>query len=120
MTTLLNTLKIKKTYLQKSTMTSGNAYRITITRNKKRISFIYHDNYLNKSNDKDFLYSLLLDSQAYTTSYNFIDFANNYGYDSDSIKTLNIYKACKKQHDRLIKLFNDDEIQKLENYFSEY
>ena len=35
MTTLLNTLKIKKTYLQKSTMTSGNAYRITITRNKK-------------------------------------------------------------------------------------
>ena len=117
---LLEKINFKKTYLKKSSITSGDQSLITLTYNNKRISFHYHDNYFNKSSLKDFLYALIMDSEAYSGSYNFIDFCNNYGYDSDSIKSLKIYNACKKQYDRFNKLFNESEQQQLQEYFTEY
>ena len=117
---LLNTLKVKKTYLKKSNCTSGDASRITLTRNKKTVHFIYHDNYLNDSNINDFIYSLLSDAEAYECSYNFADFADMFGYDSDRMNAYNIYLACKKQAERLHKLFNDTEIESLKEAFDQY
>lgn len=116
---LLNTLKVKKTYLRKSEMTSGNASRITLTRNKKTVYFIYHDNYYNNSNINDFVWCLLMDAQAYECSYNFADFCNEMGYDDDSMKAYKIYLACKKQAERLHKLFNDTEIESLKEAFDQ-
>lgn len=116
---LLNTLKLKKTYLKKSDLTSGNASRITLTRNKKTVHFIYHDNFYNNSNINDFIYCLLLDAQAYEFSYNFSDFCNEFGYDCDN-KAYKIYLACKKQAERLHKLFNDNEIEDLKTAFEQY
>ena len=117
---LLSTIKLTKTYLKKSDCTSGNASRITLTRDKKTVHFIYHDNYYNNSNINDYIYSLLLDAQAYEYSYNFADFCNNFGYDSDSMKEYKIYLACKKQAERLHKLFNDLEIEELQQAFEQY
>lgn len=38
------------------------------------------------------LYSLMLDAEACETSYQ--DWCDNFGYESDSIKALNAYRAC--------------------------
>ena len=40
------------------------------------------------------LYSLILDSQAGSESFD--DFCDNFGYDNDSIKANEIYRACRK------------------------
>lgn len=110
---MLEKIKCKKTYLKKSDLTSGNAYRITLTHNGKKCSFIFNDNYLNKSNINDFVYCLLSDSGCYENSKNFDDFCYMFGYDSNSIKVLKIYEACKKQNEKVKRLFNDKEVQQL-------
>jgi hypothetical protein len=45
-------------------------------------------------NIDDILYSLVLDSQASLETFD--DFCDNFGYDNDSIKANEIYKACQK------------------------
>jgi hypothetical protein len=64
----------------------------------------------------DVLYSLL--SDATFGSYSFDDFCDELGYDNDSIKATEIYKACQKNAKK-VKTFisNIDEAQEL---FSEY
>lgn len=116
---LLNEINTTKTYIGKSDLTSGNAYRVTLTRNGKRIGFIFNDNIYNESDKNDFIYSLLNDSQAYEYCYNFADFMNEYGYTDDK-QAKKIYNACKKQSERLHKLFNSTEIEMLEKIFENY
>lgn len=108
---LLNTIKATKTYLKKSNLTSGDAFRVTLTHNKKRCCFIFNDNYFNESNKIDFVRILYDDATCYSDSCNFEDFCYILGYSSDSLKAYKIYKKCKKQHERLKKLFNDNEIE---------
>jgi hypothetical protein len=50
------------------------------------------------------LRSLMLDSDAGSESFN--DFCSNFGYDNDSIKALNVYKACMDIHDNMRKVFD--------------
>lgn len=45
-------------------------------------------------NIDDVLYSLIMDSQAGSESFD--DFCDNYGYDNDSINANDIYRACQK------------------------
>lgn len=110
---MLEKIKCKKTYLKKSDLTSGNAYRITLSYNGKKCGFVFNDNYLNESNKDDFVYCLLSDSGCYENSRNFNDFCYMFGYDNNSIKSLNIYKACKKQYEKVKRLFTDKEVQQL-------
>lgn len=117
--TLLNEINTTKTYIGKSEMTSGNAYRVTMTRNGVKVGFIFNDNIYNESDKDDFIYSLLCDSQAYEFCYNLADFMNEYGY-TDARQAKKIYNACKKQFDRLHKLFNTTEIETLEKIFENY
>ena len=51
---------------------------------------------------KDIVYSLYSDAQL--AQENFNDFCDNLGYSSDSIKVLNIYKACMDSVPKLRKL----------------
>lgn len=115
---MLENIKCTKTYLDKSEMTSGNKYRITLTYNGNSIWFIFNDNYLNKSNKRDFVYCLLTDAQAYKYAENVNEFADEFGYDTydraDYSKVNKIYQACKKQYDRLCKLFTSTEAEILE------
>ncbi len=57
--------------------------------------------------DMAFLSCLVADARA-AHEQSFVDFCNNYGYDTDSIKALNIYKSCKKQHKKLCNLLGED------------
>ena len=53
---LLKQIKCKKSYMHKSDMTSGNAYRVTLTYKGKSCRFIFNDNYLNASKKKKTFY----------------------------------------------------------------
>ena len=117
--TLLNEINATKTYIGKSDLTSGNAYRITLTRNRKGIGFIFNDNIYNESDKNDFIWSLLSDSQAYENTRDLADFMLAFGYDNIP-QAKKIYNACKKQSERLHKLFNDAEIETLEKIFENY
>ena len=117
--TLLNEINTTKTYIGKSDMTSGNAYRVTLTRNGIKVGFIFNDNIYNESDKNDFIFSLLRDSQAYEFCYNLTDFMNEYDY-TDYKQAKTIFDACKKQSERLHKLFNDAEIGTLEKIFENY
>lgn len=55
-----------------------------------------------KPSVKDVVYSLYSDAQC--AQENFDDFCDNLGYSSDSIKALNIYKACLENVRKLRKL----------------
>lgn len=44
----------------------------------------------------------------------FQDFCDNFGYNIDSIEANKIYKACKKEFEEVQKLWNDQEIEKLQ------
>lgn len=116
---LLDEINTTKTYIGKSEMTSGNAYRVTMTRNGAKIGFIFNDNIYNESDKDDFIYSLLRDSQAYEYACDFAYFMNEFGY-TDAKKAQQAYNACKKQSERLHKLFNTIEIKTLEKIFENY
>ena len=110
---MLEKIKCKKTLIGKSQMCSGNAYRITLTYNGKKCGFVFNDNYFNKSNKVDFIYCLLSDGDCYKNSRDFNDFCYMFGYDNNSIESLNIYKACKKQYEKVKRLFTDKEVNLL-------
>lgn len=118
---LLSTIKCSKTYLRKSDMCSGNAYRITLTYKGNRCSFVFHDNFKNASKKKDFLYCLVLDAQCYESTRDLYDFAREYGYlyyadvgDLDALKRAKkAFDSCRLQSERLHKLFNEQEIELL-------
>lgn len=105
---------IRKEYLGKSQLTSGNAYKITLRyNNKNNITFIFNDNIKNDSCIYDYIYSIILDARSYEFTYNFVDFCNEFGFDSDSIKSLKCYNVCKKMYNKLNKIgLNLEEIEK--------
>lgn len=108
---LLSMIKCTKTYLRKSEMCTGDAYRVTLTYKGNRCSFVFHDNFRNESTKKDFIYCLVLDAQAYDNARDFYDFATEFGYDyTRDSEARKAYRACEKQSDRLHRLFNQQEI----------
>lgn len=115
----LNKIETTKTYLRKSDLTSGNTYFVTIQYNNKRIAFHYNDNIHNESNKNDFIWALLMDSNAYEFSCGLTGFMTEFDYD-DETKARKIYNACKKQYNRLHKLFNANEIEMFEQIYQNY
>lgn len=117
---LLNQIKCTKTNTGKSAMTSGNAYRITLTYKGRKCSFIFNDDYLNESDKKDFLEALLLDANHYQQSETLENFMSlyydaniNYCYYREIQQYQKIFEACKKQHERLYRLFTIEEVKEL-------
>lgn len=107
--TLLQQIKCKRTYIGKSSMTSGNAYRVTLTYKGKQWRFVFNDNYLNKSRKRDFLQSVYFDALAFQSSQTLPQFKRDYGYENWA-EANKAYNACKRACKRLYTLFNDDEI----------
>lgn len=110
---LLDEVKMTKKCLGKSPMTSGKMYRIYLSYNGKKCSFVYHDNYLNEVKKTDVIYCFCMDARAYLDSENFEDFCNNFGYDIDSRKALETYKACRKQAEKCARLFSENMVKTL-------
>lgn len=66
----------------------------------------------------DVFYSLHMDGQA--LNENFDDWCDSFGYSSDSIKALNLYKGCLEHGRMLRKLFTSEQRAKLESFYSNY
>jgi hypothetical protein len=64
------------------------------------------------------LYSLILDSSADDESFS--KWRDDYGYDSDSIKALNIYSACCENAKKLHKIFTREQIRHLQDLLQDY
>jgi len=64
------------------------------------------------------LYSLISDHDcAYEL---FEDFCDNFGYDQDSIKALEIYKACQKNAKQLNKVFSNEKLNTIRELLEDY
>ena len=117
MKTLLNAIKLTYAYIgydTDSNMAKMNTYKCKLTYNKKSMNFNYSMGIALTENDitiDSCLYSLILDADS--IEYTFNEFCDNFGYDSDSIKANNIYKACIKTSKQLNRLFNADELNQL-------
>lgn len=109
---MLEKIKCTKTVLGKSAMTSGNAYRITLSYNGKRCSFTFNDNFKNESNKNDFINALECDAYAYASTRDLKSFMIEYGY-NDYIEAKRAFDECKKQYDRFNKLFTKEEQNKI-------
>lgn len=110
----MKNLTIKKTYITKSNLTSGNTYRITMSKDNKTIWFLFHDNYMNESTNDDLLDALLQDASCYESYPNLFDFLLAFGYgDYELAEGKKAYYGCKKQYKRMRKLFTTKELEEL-------
>lgn len=116
---IIDKVNVKRARLGKSKMTSGDAYRITLSYNGKKVWFVFNDNYLNNSSKKDLLECLMLDASAYENCKNLDDFIREFGYSQQRANGLKAYNGCKKQSDRLQKLFTLNEQQQLQEELEE-
>lgn len=64
------------------------------------------------------LHCLILDSSADDMSFS--NWCDDYGYDTDSIKTLTVYNACCDNAKRLRKIFTRDQIEQLREVLQDY
>ncbi len=65
------------------------------------------------------LYSLLNDARC-GSDYDFEDFCSEFGYDEDSIKAYETYKACQKTSKQLKKVFSATQLAQLETLLEDY
>lgn len=64
------------------------------------------------------LYCLLLDAAAHM--YTFQEWCNEYGYDTDSRKALDMYMECQATHDKLRDIFTYEQEDKLRSLLEDY
>ena len=105
----IDKIGFQKTYMDKSMMCSGNKYFITLSYKGQRASFVFHDNYLNRSTKQDIISCLVSDAKAYEQALDLYDFCCEFGY-MDRQKARKAYEGCRKQSERLHRLFTDEEI----------
>lgn len=66
----------------------------------------------------DVLYSLVLDSSAIDTSFDY--WCDEYGYDADSISAFNTYQQCCKIAKEMRQVFNHAQIEALRGMLEDY
>lgn len=86
----------------------ANKYNVRISYQKRSGVFEFTDSVANTNEGKelekkDVLYCLVMDYTSDTE--NFEDFCNELGYDTDSIKALNIFNAVKKNSEKMKRIF---------------
>lgn len=64
------------------------------------------------------LYCLFMDIETSTTTFR--NWCNEFGYDDDSIKARNTYDACQGNSDKLMRIFNHQQIAQLREALQDY
>jgi hypothetical protein len=99
-----------------------NIYRIYLTWKNKTISFRFGDSLkntekgimLDESDKANILEICLSDYNCTKENYPSLEsFSKEFGYDEDSIKTLQIYKRVLKQGEKLHKIFTKEDIKNI-------
>ena len=91
-------------------------YRITVNTDSGKTSFTFFDSVHNYWNGAKLNASWLLgalecflsNALCYDNSYNFIEFCDELGYDTDSRKALRIYNGCKRHAIAAGRVFGDN------------
>lgn len=100
-----NELPITKKDMKRLSITNRddwNKFNVELEYNGRAIEITcYERNYIP---DFNILFSNLVSDARCVHENSFPDFCDNYGYDNDSIKALNIYKSCKKEKKKLLYL----------------
>ena len=108
-----------------------DGWRVTFTKNDKSEAFDYFTGLGHRKASRErecirpvkpyiagVLHSLISDSGAVDTC--FIDWTNDYGYDSDSIKALTIYNLCCENTKRLKRIFSRATLAALSEMLQDY
>lgn len=107
---------------------SNHHYRfeIRVSYNGKRCYFRYATSYNDWRNGKETLdesdYMNALNcvlSDSYAAQDTFKDFCSEFGYSDDSIKALKTYKECKRNAERVNKLFGGLDLLSIQNELEE-
>lgn len=88
-------------------------FNCTIKRNGKQYNFNFGQS-IQQGDNEPTMYDILTCLEKYE-SRDFEDFCSNYGYDNDSIKALNTYKAVCREFKAVNRLFGDimEELQEI-------
>lgn len=104
-------------------------YIIELQHNNKKENFSFTDSIYNYEhgmafNILDLIACLILDMHAYEDNKTLQNFASCFGYNIDTFEdrqaTSRILLACRQNSIKLKKLFNNKELNMLENLFQEY
>ena len=100
-------------------------YNCKISYNGKSFQTTYQCNPQYSDMDKikfDFVYCILLDKEAYDNALDEEDFANNLAMDyyEDKKEVKRIYKACQRASRKLDRMFSDEELNILDEFFREW
>lgn len=95
-------------------------FACTIKYNKKSYKFEYQCNTTHdEPNVEDCMYALINDMTSFEYCEDAFDFMNEFGYD-DPMKAKKAYKACERTSKALHRLFTNEELEELEEYFYEF
>lgn len=92
-------------------------YNVTVKTAYGQTNFTFYDsirNYsigiteLDKDSIKNALSCFLSDGMSYDYSYNFIEFCQELGYDTDSRRAMTVYNACKRHHLAAVRVFGPE------------
>lgn len=89
-------------------------YRCVIKNNGKRFTFDFQCNKKHDVKIEDVLDCLLLDASAYEQSADILDFSNEFGYKSYK-EAEKAFNGCKRTYNALNRLFNESELNMLQD-----
>lgn len=90
-----------------------NVYRVVLRKGHRSYSFDFYDSLDNtRKGNHPTEYDVLACLEPYIDD-SFEKFCANYGYDTDSRRAERIWKACRKQSEKLSKLFTESELDLL-------
>lgn len=104
-------------------------YYVRLSYNGNSYNFTFHDSvnaYKNNLplNKKDVMYCVLSDMGCYESSRDMEDFLYSFGYDNQDLETykegIEAYKGCKKTAEKLHELFNNNELEQLQEEYMDY
>lgn len=106
-----------------SDMAPGSThYRVLIKRGNREMTIHYSQGpaHGTEPSDESVFHSLLTDSSDIESGYEFEEWCDNLGFDSDSRTAERIYKACEEILLNLKILFSDSELSDLREIFEDY
>lgn len=117
--TILKNLRCSKRSIGKSHCTSGDEFRVTVTRKDtgKKMTFSFYDNYENNAKLTWMLECLIMDRRAFIDYRRFEEFCWAFGYDIDKPESRKVYQGCKEESKKLSEFFTRRELEVLNEYY---
>ena len=99
-------------------------YYLKLYNRRGTYTFTYHGSVYDYCNHKrldklNVIYCVLMDASAYDNCRDIDDFASEFGYDTPS-KLIKAYEGCEKASQALRRMFNSEELERLQDLFQDY